>query len=118
MTQVFLIFLRLGLTSFGGPVAHIGYFRSEFVVRRRWLEEEAYAAMVSFCQFLPGPASSQVAMTLGLTRAGLPGLVAAWLESEVAVVVAAVAVEEVVAAEVAEVAVAQHPHQVNQLAVQ
>ena len=79
MTQVFLIFLRLGLTSFGGPVAHIGYFRSEFVVRRRWLEEEAYAAMVSFCQFLPGPASSQVAMTLGLTRAGLPGLVAAWL---------------------------------------
>ena len=73
--------------------------------------------MVSFCQFLPGPASSQVAMTLGLTRAGLPGLVAAWLESEVAVVAAAVAVEEV--AEVAaEVAVAQHPHQVNQLAVQ
>jgi chromate transporter len=77
--EVFWIFLRLGLTSFGGPVAHIGYFRTEFVERRRWLEEEAYAAIVSFCQFLPGPASSQVAMTLGLTRAGLPGLLAAWL---------------------------------------
>jgi chromate transporter len=77
--EVFWIFLRLGLTSFGGPVAHIGYFRTEFVTRRHWLEEEAYAAIVSFCQFLPGPASSQVAMTLGLTRAGLPGLLAAWL---------------------------------------
>ncbi len=77
--EIFGIFLRLGLTSFGGPVAHIGYFRSEFVARRRWLDEEAYAAIVSFCQFLPGPASSQVAMTLGLTRAGIPGLLAAWL---------------------------------------
>ena len=79
MLETFLIFLRLGLTGFGGPVAHIGYFRSEFVARRRWLDEEAYAAVVSDCQFLPGPASSQVAMTLGLTRAGLPGLLAAWL---------------------------------------
>jgi len=79
MLEIFWIFLRLGLTSFGGPVAHIGYFRAEFVARRRWLDEEAYGAIVSFCQFLPGPASSQVAMTLGLTRAGLGGLLAAWL---------------------------------------
>ena len=78
MLETFLVFLRLGLTSFGGPVAHIGYFRTEFVARRRWLDEEAYAAIVSFCQFLPGPASSQVAMTLGLTRAGIGGLLAAW----------------------------------------
>ncbi len=76
---VFLIFLRLGLTSFGGPVAHLGYFRSEFVERRRWLDEESYAAIVGFCQFLPGPASSQVAMALGLGRAGPAGLIAAWL---------------------------------------
>ena len=79
MPEIFLIFLRLGLTSFGGPVAHIGYFRAEFVARRRWLDEAAYAAIVSFCQFLPGPASSQVAMTLGLTRGGISGLLAAWL---------------------------------------
>lgn len=79
MLETFLVFLRLGLTSFGGPVAHIGYFRTEFVVRRRWLDEDSYAGIVSFCQFLPGPASSQVAMTLGLTRAGIGGLLAAWL---------------------------------------
>ncbi|MCB1967932.1 MAG: chromate transporter, partial [Candidatus Accumulibacter sp.] len=57
---VFLIFLRLGLTSFGGPVAHLGYFREEFVERRRWLSDRAYADLVALCQFLPGPASSQV----------------------------------------------------------
>lgn len=79
MSEIFLIFLRLGFTSFGGPVAHIGYFRDAFVTRRHWLAEEEYAGIVSFCQFLPGPASSQVAMTLGLTRAGLPGLLAAWI---------------------------------------
>jgi chromate transporter len=79
MMAVFVIFLRLGLTSFGGPVAHIAYFRTEFVERRRWLDEHAYAAIVGFCQFLPGPASSQVAMALGQMRAGLPGLLAAWI---------------------------------------
>lgn len=76
--QVFLIFLRLGLTSFGGPVAHLGYFRDEFVTRRRWLSEHSYADLVSLCQFLPGPASSQVGMALGLSRAGVGGALAAW----------------------------------------
>ncbi len=76
---VFLTFLRLGLTSFGGPVAHLGYFRDEFVVRRKWLDERAYADLVALCQFLPGPASSQVGIAVGLSRAGLPGAVAAWI---------------------------------------
>lgn len=75
---VFLIFLRLGFTSFGGPVAHLGYFRTEFVQRRRWLSESAYAELIALCQFLPGPASSQVGMALGLSRAGYPGALAAW----------------------------------------
>ncbi len=75
---VFLIFLRLGLTSFGGPVAHLGYFRNEFVARRRWLSEHSYADLVALCQFLPGPASSQVGMALGLSRAGYWGALAAW----------------------------------------
>lgn len=77
--QVFWIFLRLGLTSFGGPVAHLGYFHAEFVLRRQWLTERSYADLVALCQFLPGPASSQVGMALGLLRAGLPGALAAWL---------------------------------------
>ncbi|QGW77876.1 chromate efflux transporter [Pseudomonas alkylphenolica] len=77
--QVFLVFLRLGLTSFGGPVAHLGYFRDEFVCRRGWLSERSYADLVTLCQFLPGPASSQVGMALGLARAGYPGALAAWL---------------------------------------
>ncbi len=76
---VFLIFLRLGLTSFGGPIAHLAYFREEFVARRRWLSEQAYADLVALCQFLPGPASSQVGMALGLGRAGPVGMLAAWL---------------------------------------
>ncbi|MCD0501482.1 chromate efflux transporter [Bordetella petrii] len=75
---VFLAFLRLGLTSFGGPVAHLGYFHTEFVVRRHWLGERAYADLVALCQFLPGPASSQVGMALGLGRAGYAGALAAW----------------------------------------
>ncbi|PKO30218.1 MAG: chromate transporter [Betaproteobacteria bacterium HGW-Betaproteobacteria-9] len=75
---VFLVFLRLGLTSFGGPVAHLGYFRTEFVERRRWLSEAAYADLVALCQFLPGPASSQVGLALGLSRAGYAGALAAW----------------------------------------
>lgn len=76
---VLLVFLRLGCTSFGGPVAHLGYFRAEFVERRRWLGDRAYADLVALCQFLPGPASSQVGMAIGLQRAGILGLVAAWL---------------------------------------
>ncbi len=76
---VFRAFLGLGLTSFGGPVAHLGYFRNTFVVRRRWLDEHAYADLVALCQFLPGPASSQVGIGIGLAKAGLPGAFAAWL---------------------------------------
>jgi len=77
--EVFRAFLRLGLTSFGGPIAHLGYYREEFVVRRKWLEERAYADLVALCQFLPGPASSQVSIGIGLAKAGLPGAFAAWL---------------------------------------
>ncbi|EXI69721.1 MAG: putative chromate transport protein [Candidatus Accumulibacter adjunctus] len=76
---VFLIFLRLGLTSFGGPIAHLGYFHDEFVKRRQWLSERSYADLVALCQFLPGPASSQVGIALGLSRAGHAGAVAAWM---------------------------------------
>src|SRR5690554_7156792 len=76
--EVFSAFLLLGLTSFGGPIAHLSYFRSEFVERRRWLSEQAYADLVALCQFLPGPASSQVGFALGLMRAGPLGAAAAW----------------------------------------
>src|SRR6266478_5775489 len=78
--EVLRVFLRLGLTSFGGPVAHLGYFRAEFVERRRWLDEAAYADIVALCQFLPGPASSQTGISIGILRAGLPGALAAWLD--------------------------------------
>ena len=77
--EVFTTFLRLGLTSFGGPVAHLGYFRADIVRRRQWLDEAAYADIVALCQFLPGPASSQVGVSLGILRAGVPGGLAAWL---------------------------------------
>lgn len=76
--SVFRVFLRLGLTSFGRPIAHLGYFRDEFVTRRRWLTERSYADLVALCQFLPGPASSQVGMALGLSRSGYSGALAAW----------------------------------------
>ncbi len=76
--EVLWAFLRLGLTSFGGPMAHLGYFRTEFVERRRWLDERGYAELVALCQFLPGPASSQVGIALGLARAGWAGALAAW----------------------------------------
>jgi chromate transporter len=79
LLEVLLVFLRLGFTSFGGPVAHLGYFRAEFVERRKWLDETGYVDIVALCQFLPGPASSQVAVTLGTLRAGLPGSLPAWL---------------------------------------
>lgn len=77
--EVLGAFLKLGLTSFGGPVAHLGYFRSEFVERRQWLDDKRYSDLVALCQFLPGPASSQVGMALGLGRAGWLGALAAWL---------------------------------------
>ena len=77
--QVFWVFLQLGLTSFGGPVAHLGYFRQALVERRQWLTDAQYADLVALCQFLPGPASSQVGMALGLMCAGWPGCLAAWL---------------------------------------
>jgi chromate transporter len=77
--EVFLVALRLGLTSFGGPIAHLGYFREEYVARRKWLDEQSYADLVALCQFLPGPASSQVGMAIGIARAGLAGALAAWL---------------------------------------
>src|SRR5690242_3385308 len=76
--EVLLIFLKLGLSCFGGPIAHIGYFRDEFVVRRRWLDDQAYADLVALCQFLPGPASSQVGFSVGLMRASYLGGAAAW----------------------------------------
>ena len=77
--EVFSAFLRLGLTSFGGPIAHLGYFHDDFVVRRRWLDEKTYADLVALCQFLPGPASSQVGIAIGLSRAGYAGALAAWI---------------------------------------
>ncbi|WP_439855707.1 chromate efflux transporter [Pseudomonas yamanorum] len=96
--SVFLIFLRLGLISFGGPVAHLGYFRDEFVARRRWLSERSYAELVALCQFLPGPASSQVGIALGLSRAGYAGALAAWagftLPSATALILFAVGLSE------------------------
>lgn len=77
--EVFLIFLRLGCTSFGGPVAHLGYYRAELVAKRHWLTEATFADIVALCQFMPGPASSQTGMAIGLVRAGPAGMFAAWL---------------------------------------
>jgi chromate transporter len=79
LLHVFLIFLRLGCTSFGGPIAHLGYLRHEFVERRRWLDDEAYADLVALCQFTPGPASSKIGIALGASQAGIAGGIAAWL---------------------------------------
>lgn len=76
--EVLFAFARLGVSAFGGPLAHLGYFRAEFVVRRRWLGEAAFADLVALCQILPGPASSQVGFSIGLLRAGYPGALAAW----------------------------------------
>lgn len=91
--EVFAAFARLGVTAFGGPVAHIGYFRTEFVERRRWLDDAAFADLVALCQFLPGPASSQLGLALGARRAGPLGALAAWsaftLPSAVLMVLAA-----------------------------
>ena len=77
--DIFGIFLRLGCTSFGGPIAHLGYLRAEFVDRRKWLDDEAFADLVAICQLTPGPASSKIGIALGASRAGIPGAIAAWL---------------------------------------
>src|SRR5438094_6453875 len=77
--EVLGVFTLLGLTSFGGPIAHLGYFRQEIVVRRKWVDEAAYADLIALCQFLPGPSSSQMGIALGITRAGIWGGLAAWL---------------------------------------
>jgi chromate transporter len=76
--EIFMVFLRLGISSFGGPIAHLGYFRDEFVARRKWLDEQAFADLVALCQFLPGPASSQTGFSIGLMRGGYLGGLAAW----------------------------------------
>ena len=76
--EILAVFFRLGLTSFGGPIAHLGYFREEFVNRRQWFSDRAYADIVALCQFMPGPASSQVGLAIGLSRAGGLGALAAW----------------------------------------
>lgn len=78
LIELFFIFLRLGITSFGGPIAHLGYFHAEFVTKRKWLDEHGYADLVALCQFLPGPASSQVGIAIGTSRAGILGGIAAW----------------------------------------
>ncbi|MGQ9550169.1 MAG: chromate efflux transporter [Roseiflexus sp.] len=77
--EVLSAFVRLGLTSFGGPTAHLGYFREECITRRRWLDDQTYADLIALCQFLPGPASSQVGIAIGVLRAGFIGGLAAWL---------------------------------------
>ncbi|MFS8514509.1 MAG: chromate transporter, partial [Planifilum fulgidum] len=76
--EVLKVAVRLGLTSFGGPIAHLGYYREEYVIRRNWLDEKTFADLVSLCQMLPGPASSQVGIAIGLIRAGFPGALAFW----------------------------------------
>src|SRR5438128_326889 len=79
LREIFLVALRLGCTSFGGPVAHLAFFRQEYVVKRRWLDEAHYADLVALCQFLPGPASSQAGFGVGYLRRGLAGGLLAWL---------------------------------------
>src|SRR5690349_6262666 len=76
--EPFVAFLRLGLSSFGGPIAHLGYFRQEFVERRQWLSEQTFMDLVALCQFLPGPTSSQVCYSIGMLRGGIPGALAGW----------------------------------------
>lgn len=77
--EILKVSIRLGMTSFGGPIAHLGYFRSEYVERRKWLDDKSYADLVALCQFLPGPASSQVGIGIGLMRRGLLGAITAWI---------------------------------------
>jgi len=77
--EIFLVSLRLGLTSFGGPVAHLGYFQDEYVKRRKWLDDKSFADLIALCQFLPGPASSQVGISIGMVRGGILGGITSWL---------------------------------------
>src|SRR5919112_6875888 len=77
--EVLWVSTRLGLTSFGGPIAHLGYFHEEYVKRRKWIDEQSYADLVALCQFLPGPASSQVSIAIGILRARFLGAIAAWI---------------------------------------
>jgi chromate transporter len=77
--EVLWVSTRLGLTSFGGPIAHLGYFHEEYVKRKKWIDEQSYADLVALCQFLPGPASSQVGIAIGIARARLLGGIAAWI---------------------------------------
>ena len=104
--EIFLVAGRLGLTSFGGPIAHIGYFREEYVVRRKWLDEGTFAELIALCQFLPGPASSQLGMAVGIKRGGLLGGFAAWLgftlPSALALILFAYGVQELGAQESAD----------------
>ncbi len=78
-SKIFLLFLRLGCIAFGGPIAHISYFHREFVISKKWFTEQEYFNLVSLCHFLPGPASSQVGMAIGLSRDGIAGAIAAWI---------------------------------------
>ncbi len=91
MLEVLRVFTRLGLTSFGGPTAHLGFFRDEFVEKRKWFSDREYADLVALCQFMPGPASSQVGMAIGLKRAGYAGMLAAWIGFTMPSVIAMVA---------------------------
>ena len=97
--EVFTVALRLGLTSFGGPIAHLGYFRVEYVQRRGWLDESTFADLVALSQFLPGAASSKLGISIGVLRAGLPGALAAWLAftlpSAIAMVVFALSLQSI-----------------------
>lgn len=117
--EVFAAFAKLGVTAFGGPVAHIGYFRTEFVERRKWLDDTAFADLVALCQFLPGPASSQLGLALGARRAGALGALAAWtaftLPSAILMVLAAYGV--VALAEGAAAAAAIHALKIVAVAV-
>ena len=79
LTEVLVVSTKLGLTSFGGPIAHLGYFHNEYIKRRKWMDERSYADLVALCQFLPGPASSQVGIGIGVMRGGLLGGIAAWI---------------------------------------
>ncbi|OKP99605.1 chromate transporter [Paenibacillus sp. P46E] len=91
LLEVLGVSLRLGLTSFGGPIAHLGYFHNEYIRRRKWMDERSYADLVALCQFLPGPASSQVGIGIGVVRAGLLGGIIAWLGFTLPSVIALVA---------------------------
>ena len=98
LLEILLVSIRLGVTSFGGPVAHLGYFHQEYVKRRNWMDEKSYADLVALCQFLPGPASSQVGIGIGVMRAACIGGIVSFLgftmPSVIALILFALAVNE------------------------